>query len=246
MLATLEFLAASGMRPTVTSLKCGHGFLTSSGNVSQHSSGNAVDIAKINGIPILGNQGAGSITELAVRRLLTLQGTMKPDQIITLMKFEGADNTLAMADHADHIHVGWRPLYGTNSKAAKQVNAVLKPKQWIKLIDRLQEIDNPTVRLPALQARAEGHRARLRGAPRRVEGSGREPPLLLRAVGVRRAPRPGGGPLRDPPLRGGRPAACRRDRRARGDAPPAAGAAAAARRPRRARRRTSSRSRARR
>jgi murein DD-endopeptidase MepM/ murein hydrolase activator NlpD len=147
VLATLEFLAASGMRPTVTSLKCGHGFLTSSGNVSQHSSGNAVDIAKINGIPILGNQGAGSITELAVRRLLTLQGTMKPDQIITLMKFEGADNTLAMADHNDHIHIGWKPLYGTNSKAAKQVNAVLKPKQWIKLLDRLEDIDNPTVRL---------------------------------------------------------------------------------------------------
>ena len=63
MLASLEFLAASGFRPTVTSMKCGHGFLTSSGNVSQHSSGNAVDIAKINGIPILGNQGKGSITE---------------------------------------------------------------------------------------------------------------------------------------------------------------------------------------
>ena len=147
VLATLEFLAASGFRPTVTSTKCGHGFLTSSGNVSQHSSGNAVDIAKINGIPIMGNQGKGSITELVVRRLLTLQGTMTPDQIITLMTFEGADNTLAMGDHADHIHIGWKPLYGTNSKAAKQVNAVLKPNQWIKLIDRLEEIDNPTVRL---------------------------------------------------------------------------------------------------
>jgi len=52
-----------------------------------------------------------------------------------------------MADHYDHIHVGWKPLYGTNSKAAKQVNAVLRPKQWIKLIDRLKEIDNPEVRL---------------------------------------------------------------------------------------------------
>ena len=72
---------------------------------------------------------------------------MKPDQIISLMTFDGADNTLAMADHADHIHVGWKPLYGTNSKAAKQVNAVLKPSQWIKLIDRLKEIDNPEVSL---------------------------------------------------------------------------------------------------
>ena len=147
VLATLEFLAASGLKPTVTSLKCGHGFFTSSGNVSQHSSGNAVDIAMVNGIPIIGHQGEGSITELTIQRLLTLQGTMKPDQIISLMTFEGADNTLAMADHDDHIHVGWKPLYGTNSKAAKQVNAVLKPKQWIKLIDRLKEIDNPEVRL---------------------------------------------------------------------------------------------------
>jgi hypothetical protein len=128
-------------------MKCGHGFLTSSGNVSQHSSGNAVDIAMVNGIPILGHQGKGSITDLTIQRLLTLQGTMKPDQIISLMTFEGADNTLAMGDHADHIHVGWKPLYGANSKAAKQVNAVLKPEQWIKLIDRLKEIDNPEVDL---------------------------------------------------------------------------------------------------
>ena len=59
----------------------------------------------------MGNQGAGSITDIAVRRLLTLQGTMKPAQIITLMKYEGADNTLAMGDHADHIHVGFRPQF---------------------------------------------------------------------------------------------------------------------------------------
>ena len=147
VLATLEFLAASGLRPSVTSLKCGHGYYTTSGNVSHHSSGNAVDIAAVNGITISpATQGAGSITELTIQRLLTLQATMKPDQIISLMEFEGADNTYAMGDHHDHIHVGWRPLYGTNSKLAKQVNAILRPKQWIKLIDRLGEIANPTVR----------------------------------------------------------------------------------------------------
>ena len=52
VLATLEFLAASGFQPTVTSLKCGHSYLTTSGNVSEHSTGTAVDIAAINGIPI--------------------------------------------------------------------------------------------------------------------------------------------------------------------------------------------------
>jgi hypothetical protein len=71
---------------------------------------------------------------------------MKPHQIISLMTFEGTDNTLSMSDHDDHIHVGWRPLYGENRRAARQINAVLKPEQWIKLIDRLGSIDNPTVR----------------------------------------------------------------------------------------------------
>jgi murein DD-endopeptidase MepM/ murein hydrolase activator NlpD len=147
VLATLEFLAASGLRPTVTSLNCGHSYLTTSGNVSEHSTGTAVDIAAVNGITISpATQGKGSITELTIQRLLTLQGTMKPHQIISLMKFEGTDNTFAMGDHDDHIHVGFRPLYGTNTKAARQINAILKPNQWIKLIDRLGEIDNPTVR----------------------------------------------------------------------------------------------------
>ena len=145
VLATLEFLVASGLKPTVTSLKCGHSYLTASGNVSEHSTGTAVDIAAINGVPIMSHQGEGSITELTIQRLLTLQGTMEPHQIISLMTFEGADNTFAMGDHADHIHVGFRPLYGVNAKTARQVDAILKPEQWIKLIDRLEEIENPIV-----------------------------------------------------------------------------------------------------
>ncbi len=147
VLASLEFLAASGFKPTVSSLRCGRESTpTASGNVSHHSSGNAVDISRVNGTPILGNQGKGSVTDFAVRRLLTLQGTMKPAQIITLMKYKGTDNTLAMGDHADHIHLGFRPQYDPDSKEGRRMEAVLKPNQWIKLLDRLNDIDNPTVR----------------------------------------------------------------------------------------------------
>ena len=88
---------------------------------------------------------------------------MKPHQIISLMKFEGTDNTFAMGDHGDHIHVGFRPLYGTSDKRAGQVDAVLKPSQWIKLIDRLDEIENPEVAESALGVRDRGHQA---GEPR--------------------------------------------------------------------------------
>jgi hypothetical protein len=145
ILATLEFLAASGLKPTVSALRCGHGYYTTAGNVSEHSFGDAVDISAINGVPIMGHQGPGSIADLTIRRLLTLQGAMKPHQIISLMTYQGADNTLAMADHADHLHVGFRPLYGSNSKLGRQLAAVLRPRQWIRLIDRLSRIDNPIV-----------------------------------------------------------------------------------------------------
>ena len=83
VLATLAVLAERGFRATVTSLKCGHGFYTSSGNVSHHSSGNAVDIAMINGIPILGHQEPGGITDQTINVLLQLQGTLAagPDHL---------------------------------------------------------------------------------------------------------------------------------------------------------------------
>ncbi len=148
VLATLEFLVASGFNPTISSLQCGHSFLTSSGNVSEHSVGSAVDIAAINGEVIKpSTQGKGSITERVIQSLLTLQGNMKPHQIISLMKFEGADNTLAMGDHDDHIHVGFEPQYGANSEASRELAAILKPSQWDRLIERLGEIENPVVPL---------------------------------------------------------------------------------------------------
>jgi hypothetical protein len=142
-LATMEYLTERGYRLTVTSLKCGHSFFTSSGNVSAHSSGNAVDIAQVNGVSILGNQGPGSITEAVIRDLLRLQGPMRPAQIISLMEL--GPPTFAMGDHDDHIHVGFTPLYGAG-EPFQQLARILKPEQWQRLIERLGEIENPTVR----------------------------------------------------------------------------------------------------
>jgi hypothetical protein len=143
VLATMAFLSGSGLDISVTSLTCGHGYLTASGNVSDHSSGNALDIASVNGKSIMGNQGAGSITDSTVRKLLTLQGTMKPHQIITLMQYDGTDNTLAMGDHDDHIHIGF-PSVGV-AGAGGGSRALLAPSQWNRLVGRLGEIENPDV-----------------------------------------------------------------------------------------------------
>ncbi len=140
VLAALAYLAESGLEPTVTSLRCGHGYYTKSGNVSHHSSGNAVDIAQINGIPVAGHQEPGGITDQAVRRLAQLQGALAPAQIISLFDLGGS--TLSMPDHADHIHVGFQPAGGDSGRP----HSVLKPEQWPRLLERLRELDNPEIR----------------------------------------------------------------------------------------------------
>jgi hypothetical protein len=143
VLATLAYLSELGLSPTVSSLRCGHGYFTKSGNVSEHSSGNAVDISKINGIPVIGHQEADGVVDQAVRRIAQLQGVFAPHQVISLLDMGGP--TLAMPDHADHIHVGFRPTPGGTGGGDY---SILKPNQWPRLLARLSEIRNPVVEAP--------------------------------------------------------------------------------------------------
>ena len=141
VLAVMEYLVAKGYRLTITSLKCGHSYLTSSGNVSAHSYGSAVDIAAVNGIPIEGHQGPGTITEAVIKDLLLLQGAMRPAQIISLMDL--GPPTFILPDHYNHIHVGY--TFTTGGSSIKQLGQILKPDQWQRLIQRLGQIQNPKV-----------------------------------------------------------------------------------------------------
>jgi soluble lytic murein transglycosylase-like protein len=165
VLAVLAFLSRSGLKPTVSALRCGHSEYTTSGNVSEHFSGDAVDIDEINGIPITGHQGAGSITDTTIRALLTLQGQFVPHQIISLMQYPGQPNTLALPDHYNHIHVGFHPQVGapppsapmTATDAAHSAGAGrtapsplavagdLSREQWDKLVARIGALPTPTV-----------------------------------------------------------------------------------------------------
>ena len=141
VLAVMEYLVAKGYRLTITSLKCGHSYLTASGNVSAHSYGSAVDIAAVNEIPIAGHQGPGTITEAVIKDLLQLQGTMRPAQIISLMDL--GPPTFVLPDHWNHIHVGY--TFTTSGSSIKQLGEILKPEQWQRLIQRLGQIQNPKV-----------------------------------------------------------------------------------------------------
>ncbi len=116
VLAVLEYLVSSGFRLKVTSLECGHGTLTSSGYVSEHSSGNAVDIAEIDGVPVSGHQGPGTLADALIKTVLRLQGTMQPHQVISLEDLPG-ETSFAMADHYDHVHIGYSPASNSNTSA---------------------------------------------------------------------------------------------------------------------------------
>ena len=108
----LEYLIAKGFNLTITALKCDHSVMTTSGNVSEHSSGDAVDIATIDGVPVNGHQGPGTLTDALIKDVLQLQGTMHPHQVISLEDLPGT-TSFALPDHYDHVHIGYYPAYET-------------------------------------------------------------------------------------------------------------------------------------
>jgi hypothetical protein len=85
---------------------------------AEHRSGAAVDISAINGIPIAGHQGNGSITDATIRALLTLKGRFAPQQIVSLMYYPGTANTLASASRWNGIHISFRPIAATAASAS--------------------------------------------------------------------------------------------------------------------------------
>jgi hypothetical protein len=145
ILAVIEFLSASGLDPTVSGLDCGHSTKGSTGVDAAGATGESVDISKINKIPILGNQGPGSITDITIRRLLTLQGTFKPDAIVSLMSYKKQSNTISQPDHANRIQVSYTPVFGQNNKLSAELASILQPDQWVQLINHLSQIPEPIV-----------------------------------------------------------------------------------------------------
>ncbi len=145
VLAVIEFLSASGLDPDVSGLECGHDANGATGTDAAGATGDSVDITKINGIPILGHQQPGSITDMTIRRLLTLQGSMRPNQIVSDISYKAQPNTLALPDHKNRLQITFTPDFGTNNKLTKQIKSILQPGQWIQLINRISQIPEPVV-----------------------------------------------------------------------------------------------------
>ncbi len=156
VLAVLEYLRSKGFTMTITALECGHSILTTNGSVSEHSTGDAVDIAAINGVPVTGHQGPGTLVDELIKDVLALQGPMHPHQVISLEDLPG-ETSFAEPDHYNHVHIGYYPI-GSGEPETEQASALLKPDQWQRLIDRLGQIKNPNVPVnPSKYSLPDGH-----------------------------------------------------------------------------------------
>jgi len=146
VLAMLEYLSVSGLKPTVSGLKCAAATPAAlAANAAPSSSSAAVDITAVNGIPVAGHQTQGSIADTAVRRLLMLQGASRPQRILSLMSYPGAAGAAASPRAREAIHVAFSSPGGLGAHAAGAPASALTPTEWIQLIARLGEIPDPTV-----------------------------------------------------------------------------------------------------
>jgi membrane-bound lytic murein transglycosylase B len=165
VLAMLAFLSRSGLKPTVSALRCGQSRYTATGTPSAQYAGDAVDISAINGVPIGGHQGAGTITDLTIRTLMTLPAKFVPHEVVSLMRYPGTPNTHANPRYWNQIHLVFKlaPAVAAVAKAAAPTTvahsaqsgptapapvvttSVLDSTQWNQLMTRVAGLQMPIV-----------------------------------------------------------------------------------------------------
>ncbi|HEY5192924.1 MAG TPA: lytic murein transglycosylase [Solirubrobacteraceae bacterium] len=159
-LALLVFLSRSGLKPTVGQLRCGRPERTARGSsVTAFPQPDTLDLTAINGIPIVGHQGAGTITDITIRTLLTLQHQFAPKRIVSLMRYPGAPSTVAASDYSAYIKIELathRSAVKTSKTGAKLArsasasstaplvaNPVLNTLEWQRLMTQLGTLQAP-------------------------------------------------------------------------------------------------------
>jgi len=155
VLALLEYLSVSGLKPTVAGLRCSAA-VASAANASAGQSSEAITITRVNGMPIAGHQGPGSVADATVRKLLMLQGLARPKRIVSLLSYPGSTVAEASPSAASAIEITFAAAGGLAHTTALG-GSELTPSEWTELIARLGEIPDPTVaRAPSAAAIPDG------------------------------------------------------------------------------------------
>jgi murein DD-endopeptidase MepM/ murein hydrolase activator NlpD len=171
VLAMLEYLSVSGLAPTVTGLRCAGKAPASEGNAAAGAS-DSVEIVALDGVPIAGHQGPGSIADTLIRKLAMLEGLNRPRRIVSQTAVPGAANVYVRPDAGAGVRVSFAPPAG-GAHAATASASGLTPSEWVKLIARLGEIPDPTVAgAPSSAAIPDGAGAAATGTGSGGPGSG--------------------------------------------------------------------------
>jgi len=108
LLATLEVLLASGLAPTVAMPDCAAARTAPSAG-SQTTNEHALTISALNGIPIRGHDGPGSLAEQAAHLLLALPPALKPQWIVLPPELQTGSATATSSGSAGAIEVAFAP-----------------------------------------------------------------------------------------------------------------------------------------
>jgi hypothetical protein len=145
VLATLAFLSASGLDPTVSARSCSQ---PSAGGEDLRGASpgiGAVVISAVNGSRLVEASGPSAIATVLVHKLAQLQGVTAPLQIAGPTRFAGAAASVALPAYRRAIAVGFVPLAARARASAAGFGAGLTPAQWVRLIARLGEVPDPSV-----------------------------------------------------------------------------------------------------
>ena len=78
MLAVLEYLVSKGFSLTITALKCGHSYPDHLRQRLRALTGDAVDIAEIDGVPVTGHQGPGTLADQLIETCCSCRARCTP------------------------------------------------------------------------------------------------------------------------------------------------------------------------
>ncbi len=171
VLAAVDFLAASGLDPTLSPHACDRS--DRADGAFANAGARAVTLSALNGVPILGHDGADSLAAQAVSGLLTLPGAMRPARIVAPARVADVAGSHVVHGPASSIEIGFgaepqahvagrshsghatvkapRSQSATGSAAARlasksaQSAPALDTAQWRKLIDRVSLLPQPHV-----------------------------------------------------------------------------------------------------
>ncbi|HEX4466813.1 MAG TPA: lytic murein transglycosylase [Solirubrobacteraceae bacterium] len=163
VLAVLAFLSRSGLKPTVATLRS-EPSKPAAGAPPTSGPGTSIDITAINGTPIAGHQGQGTLTDLAIRTLLTLPSEFAPHEILSLMRYPDTRHTTAKAEYWDHVRLVFSAPAAKTSQVAPAVGraahsatrgatapvphvttSTLSTLQWDQLMSRVAGISEPKI-----------------------------------------------------------------------------------------------------